>query len=80
MRQLSSVLALCIKFGWLDLKEYRDIGKDLKQFIQASSEHRIVGLQILSVVIQDIHLVTIPKYAAKFRKAGNRFFFFFVLF
>lgn len=69
--QLASVLALLARFGWLEIDEYRNVYKDMKQFLQASAEHRIVGLQILSVIVQDINAATIPKYSAKFRKAGK---------
>lgn len=39
--------------------------------MKASADHRIVGMQILSVIVQDINAATIPKYSAKFRKAGK---------
>lgn len=38
--------------------------------MKASADHRIVGMQILSIIVQDINAATIPKYSAKFRKAG----------
>lgn len=39
--------------------------------MKATADHRIVGMQILSVIVQDINAATIPKYSAKFRKAGK---------
>ncbi|CAO3610792.1 unnamed protein product [Mucor hiemalis] len=70
MTQLASVLALLTRFGWLDIDEYQNVYKDMTQFLQASTEHRIVGLQILAIIVQDINASTIPKYSAKFRKAA----------
>ncbi|KAI8363847.1 armadillo-type protein [Choanephora cucurbitarum] len=70
MTQLASVFALLTRFGWLDHEEYQHVYEDMTQFLRASASHRIVGLQILAVVIQDINSVTLPKYSAKFRKAA----------
>ncbi|KAG1506840.1 hypothetical protein G6F53_009394 [Rhizopus delemar] len=70
INQLASVLALLTRFGYLDHEEYQQIYKDMTQFLQASAEHRIIGLQILSVIIQDMNSASVPKYAAKFRKAA----------
>ncbi|KAI8088148.1 armadillo-type protein [Thamnidium elegans] len=67
---LASVLALLTRFGWMEIDEYQNVYKDLTQFIQTSSEHRIVGIQILTTIVQDMNTVTIPKYSAKFRKAA----------
>ncbi|KAK4509022.1 uncharacterized protein ATC70_007371 [Mucor velutinosus] len=68
--QLAGVLALLTRFGWLDHEEYQNVYIDMTLFLQASAEHRIVGMQILSVIVQDINAATIPKYSAKFRKAA----------
>lgn len=34
-------------------------------------DHRIVGMQILAVMVQDINPPSFAKSAAKFRKAGK---------
>ncbi|KAI8637367.1 armadillo-type protein [Parasitella parasitica] len=68
--QLAGVLALLTRFGWLDHEEYQNVYKDMTQFYQTSADHRIVGMQILSVIVQDINAATVPKYSAKFRKAA----------
>ncbi|KAG1441104.1 hypothetical protein G6F56_011633 [Rhizopus delemar] len=70
INKLASVLALLTRFGYLDHEEYQQIYKDMTQFLQASAEHRIVGLQILSVIVQDMNSASVPKYAAKFRKSA----------
>ncbi|KAI9252218.1 armadillo-type protein [Helicostylum pulchrum] len=67
---LASVLALLTRFGWMEIDEYQNVYKDLTQFIQSSSEHRIVGIQILTIIVQDMNTATVPKYSAKFRKAA----------
>ncbi|KAI7864015.1 armadillo-type protein [Mucor mucedo] len=68
--QLATVLAVLTRFGWLEIDEYQNVYKDMAQFLQASAEHRIVGVQILAMMVQDMNSPTIPKYAAKFRKAA----------
>ncbi|KAI9337080.1 armadillo-type protein [Pilaira anomala] len=68
--QLASVLSLITRFGWLEIDEYQNVYQDMVQFLQTSSEHRIVGIQILATIVQDMHAATIPKYSAKFRKAA----------
>ncbi|KAI9251956.1 armadillo-type protein [Sporodiniella umbellata] len=70
IHQLASVLALLTQFGYLEHEEYQQIYKDMTQFLQASAEHRIVGLQMLTVIVQDMSSTSVPKYAAKFRKAA----------
>lgn len=34
--QLAGVLALLTRLGWLDVEEYRNVQKDIHQFLQAS--------------------------------------------
>ncbi|KAI8992667.1 armadillo-type protein [Pilobolus umbonatus] len=69
--QLGSVLALLTRFGWLDHKDYQNVYQDMSQFLQASAEHRIVGIQILSIIVQDVNTTSLPKFSAKFRKAAT---------
>ncbi|KAJ8654541.1 hypothetical protein O0I10_009847 [Lichtheimia ornata] len=71
--QLAGVLALLTRLGWLDVEEYRNVQKDMNQFLQASMDHRIVGMHILAVLIQDINSPTAPRNSAKFRKAAAAF-------
>jgi exportin-7 len=71
--QLGGVVTLLTRMGWVGLEEYQAIGKDLdRYFLQAASlEHRIMGLQLLAVVVQDINMPSTPRYSAMFRKAGK---------
>lgn len=38
--QLAGVLALLTRLGWLDVEEYRNVQKDIHQFLQASVGER----------------------------------------
>ncbi|ORZ07865.1 armadillo-type protein [Absidia repens] len=71
--QLGGVLTQLTRMGWVALEEYQTIGKDLDQFLQASLDHRILGLHLLSVIIQDINTPSPPRYSAMFRKAASGF-------
>jgi exportin-7 len=53
--QLASLLAVMTLIGWFEVEKYKDVYKDISQFIQASVDHRIIGLQILSVLVQDMN-------------------------
>ncbi|CEP19967.1 hypothetical protein [Parasitella parasitica] len=53
--QLAGVLAAITLLGWADVEQYKNVHKDILEFIQASIDHRIVGMQLLTVMVQDIN-------------------------
>ncbi|ORX48496.1 hypothetical protein DM01DRAFT_1338555 [Hesseltinella vesiculosa] len=71
--QLAGVLAQLTLLGWVDLDSYQNIYKDILQFIQATMEHRIVGMQILAVLIQDMNPPSFTRSSTRFRKAATGF-------
>ncbi|KAI8368699.1 armadillo-type protein [Blakeslea trispora] len=71
--QLAAVLASLTLLGWTEVEQYKDVHKDLLQFIQASVDHRIVGMQILAIMVQDVNPPSFAKNASKFRKAAGEF-------
>lgn len=71
--QLAGVLAAVTLLGWADVEQYREVHKDILQFVQASVDHRIVGIQILGVMVQDINPPSFSRSASKFRKAAGEF-------
>ncbi|KAI7855239.1 armadillo-type protein [Circinella umbellata] len=73
--QIAGVIASLTRFGWADMEEYRNIHKDIQQFLQASMDHRIVGLQMLAILIQDIQTsgTNTPVRSAQYRKAAAAF-------
>ncbi|KAI7902274.1 armadillo-type protein [Cokeromyces recurvatus] len=70
---LAAVLASLTLLGWTEIEQYRNVHKDILQFIQASVDHRIVGLQILAIMVQDINPPSFTRSASKFRKAAGEF-------
>ncbi|CAO3613563.1 unnamed protein product [Cunninghamella echinulata] len=59
--------------GWVEIEDYQQVLKDIQQFLNASINHRIIGMQLLGVIILDINSATIPRYSATFRKAASGF-------
>ncbi|KAI9470807.1 MAG: armadillo-type protein [Benjaminiella poitrasii] len=70
---LATVLASLTLLGWAEIEQYRNVHKDILQFIQASVDHRIVGMQILAIMVQDINPPSFTRSASKFRKAAGEF-------
>ncbi|KAI9249302.1 armadillo-type protein [Sporodiniella umbellata] len=71
--QLASLLSIVTLIGWFDVEKYRDVYKDVAQFVEASVDHRIIGFQMLSVLVQDINPPCFTGNPAKFRKAAGEF-------
>ncbi|CEI93577.1 hypothetical protein RMCBS344292_07808 [Rhizopus microsporus] len=71
--QLGNVLAVVTLIGWAEVEEYKNIYKDISQFIQASIDHRIVGLQLLSILVQDMNPPSFTRNSSKYRKAAGEF-------
>ncbi|GAB5593863.1 hypothetical protein Unana1_08763 [Umbelopsis nana] len=71
--QLAQVFAMLTKLGWFDLDEFKNVHRDLNQFLQASIDHRIVGLQILTILVQDINLPIPARNLARHRKTAVAF-------
>jgi exportin-7 len=69
--QLAGVLAAITLLGWADVELYKNVHQDMLQFIQASVDHRIIGMQILAIMVQDVNPPTFSRGASKFRKAGS---------
>ncbi|KAF7729675.1 hypothetical protein EC973_004048 [Apophysomyces ossiformis] len=71
--QLASVLASLTLLGWAEIEAYRNIYEDIQSFLQASVEHRLVGLRILGTLVQDINAPSFSRNSAKLRKAAGGF-------
>ncbi|KAI8064521.1 armadillo-type protein [Gongronella butleri] len=70
---LASLLAQLTLLGWVDLDSYQNIYNDILQFVQATMDHRIVGMQILAVIIQDMNPPSFTRSSTRFRKAASGF-------
>ncbi|RUS20332.1 Exportin-7-B [Endogone sp. FLAS-F59071] len=70
INSIAKLFAMLTKLGWFDADDFRNVNEDLSKFLQATIEHRIVGLQILSVVVQEINQPLPPRNLARHRKTG----------
>ncbi|KAI8879866.1 hypothetical protein K501DRAFT_255961 [Backusella circina FSU 941] len=71
--QLATVLNTITLMGWNDVESYRNIHSDMLQFITSTVDHRIIGMQILAIMVQDINPPNFTKGALKFRKTAGQF-------
>nr|CAG8525535.1 5131_t:CDS:10 [Entrophospora candida] len=55
LSSLAQLFATISKVGWFDGDEFKNIKSDLTNFIQATYEHRIIGLQILGIVVVEFN-------------------------
>lgn len=57
--ELSTLLCRVTKYGWNDSEIHKSIVDDISRFLDASEEHCIIGLQVLTRLVSDMN-VTIP--------------------
>ncbi|CAG8462154.1 14273_t:CDS:10 [Cetraspora pellucida] len=51
----AQLFATITKVGWFEGEEFKNITNDLTNFIQSTSDHIIVGLQILSITVVEMN-------------------------
>lgn len=57
--ELSTLLCRVTKYGWNDTETHKSIVDDISRFLDASEEHCIIGLQVLTRLVSDMN-VSIP--------------------
>ncbi|CAG8605282.1 4488_t:CDS:10 [Ambispora leptoticha] len=55
---LAQLFATITKVGWFDNEDFKNVTSDLSSFLQATVDHRIIGLQILGLVVEEVNLST----------------------
>lgn len=58
--ELISLLCCLIKLGWNDGDTYKSIVDDISRFLDASEDHCIIGLQVLTCLVTEMN-VSIPN-------------------
>ncbi|OZJ04255.1 hypothetical protein BZG36_02466 [Bifiguratus adelaidae] len=71
--QLSQLFTLVTKLGWFDSIEFRNTIEELQMFLQASVDHKIVGLQMFATLVQEIYQPNPPRNLARQRKVAVSF-------
>ncbi|TFK14729.1 lymphocyte antigen 75 [Platysternon megacephalum] len=77
IQALVQVIAKITKLGWFEVQKdqliFRDIIADVKKFLQATVDHYIIGVMILSELTQEMNLVDYSRPSAKHRKIATSF-------
>ncbi|XP_073212093.1 ran-binding protein 17 isoform X3 [Lepidochelys kempii] len=77
IQALVQVIAKITKLGWFEVQKdqliFRDIVADVKKFLQATVDHYIIGVMILSELTQEMNLVDYSRPSAKHRKIATSF-------
>ncbi|KAJ3089148.1 Exportin 7, partial [Physocladia obscura] len=72
MTGLAELFGLVTKLGWFDADEFQNSLVDASKFLQASNEHRIVGILILASLVQEMNRMTaVLKNITRHRKVGQ---------
>ncbi|CAG8441662.1 1197_t:CDS:10 [Scutellospora calospora] len=72
LSSLAQLFATITKVGWFEGEEFKNVTKDVSNFIQSTPDHIIVGLQILSIVVAEMNQQS-PRNLTKQRKTAIGF-------
>lgn len=61
------------KYGWFDDEHHREIVSDVTNFLQATVDHCIIGLQILSELVTEMNLPVVGRNITFHRKIAVSF-------
>jgi len=70
---LVSVLARITKLGWFETTEHSDVPKEVTQFLTASVDHCVIGLQIFNELIQEMNVNKTGQPLSMHRKKSVSF-------
>ncbi|ORY07504.1 exportin-7-like protein [Basidiobolus meristosporus CBS 931.73] len=70
---LGQLFSVITKLGWFESEEFKNLNEDISKFLQASAQHRIIGLQLLGLLITEINQLTASRSVAKHRKIAVNF-------
>ncbi|KAJ3069894.1 Exportin 7, partial [Podochytrium sp. JEL0797] len=74
MTGLAELFGLVTKLGWFDADEFQNSLTDVSKFLQASNEHRIVGILLLASLVQEMNRLTVVlKNMTRHRKVAVNF-------
>ncbi|ORY39407.1 hypothetical protein BCR33DRAFT_788413 [Rhizoclosmatium globosum] len=74
MTGLAELFGLITKLGWFDADEFQNSLVDVSKFLQASNEHRIVGILLLASLVQEMNRMTsVLKNMTRHRKVAVNF-------
>lgn len=69
--ELNTLISRVTKLGWTDGEAHRTIVDDVSRFLDASEEHCIIGLQVLSRLVSEMNTIT-PGIRRTFTHSQSR--------
>lgn len=70
---LIQMLCRLTKYGWFDDEQHREIVSEVTKFLQATVDHCIIGLQILSELVTEVNLPVAGRNITFHRKIAVSF-------
>ena len=67
------MLARITKLGWFETTEHSDVPKEVTQFLTASVDHCVIGLQIFNELIQEMNVNKTGQPLSMHRKKSVSF-------
>lgn len=70
---LAKLVSRITKLGWFDSADHREIMEEIMKFLQATIDHRIIGLKILNALVDEMNIPTTGRTLTHHRKAAVSF-------
>jgi exportin-7 len=70
---LAKLVARITKLGWFDCPEHREIMEEVAKFLQATIDHHIIGLKILTALVEEMNIPISGRTLTFHRKAAVSF-------
>ena len=72
-KSLIQLVCRSTKLGWFDDQQHREITQEVTKFLTASSTHRILGLQILNQLVEELNIPLSGRTLTQHRKTAVAF-------
>lgn len=70
---LSKLTCRITKLGWFDCNEHREIIDEITKFLEATVEHKIIGLKLLNALVDEMNTPTTGRTLTVHRKTAVSF-------
>jgi exportin-7 len=70
---LSKLTCRITKLGWFDCNEHREIIDEITKFLEATIEHKIIGLKLLNALVDEMNTPTTGRTLTVHRKTAVSF-------
>lgn len=73
IQSLSKLACRITKLGWFDNEKHRNIIEEVSNFLQASMAHQVIGLRVLTSLVDEMNLPTSGRTLTLHRKTAVSF-------